>query len=554
MPYQLRDYQQYCVDQIFEYFKAHKGNPIIALPTGTGKSLVLAETCRSIITRYPTTRIMVLTHVKELIEQNFKTTLRHWPTAPAGVYSAGLKRRDSHTQITFAGIQSVYNKAEEFGLVHLLFIDECHLVSQKDDTTYRTFINSLKAINPHLKVIGLSATPWRTKQGMLTDPGGIFTDVAVDCTSLEAFNWLIKQGWLVRLVPKKTVIELDVSGVRITAGEFNQSELQAAVDKYEITEAALDEALVRAKDREHWLVFASGVDHAEHVADALTVRGVEAAAIHSRMASSERDKRILDFREGRLRALVNNNILTTGFDVPQIDCIVMLRPTASPGLWVQMLGRGTRPLPFVMSHDSPDLRLDAIAKSEKPNCLVLDYAGNTARLGPINDPVIPRRKGRSVNGLAPVRLCDNCGCYSHAASRFCENCGAEFPRSVKINSEASVQQLIKDSKEELIIVDYKVDTVTYSLHEKAGKPTSLRVDYHCGPFQRFSEYVCLEHGGHATYKARGWWRYRCPWGIPPSTLEGYAAVDHLRTPKAVQVRLGGKYAQIIGYKFNDDSA
>jgi len=530
----LRDYQQASVDKLFEYFTKKDGNPIVALPTGTGKSYVIGGFLKKALTQYPGTQAMLLTHRKELIEQDFKALLDMWPTAPAGIYSAGLDRRDHKDDVVFAGINSVYTKPEKFGMVHLILIDECHLVSPKGSTMYRTFINKLREVNPKLKVIGFSATPYRLGQGMLTDTDqGIFTDIAFDLTDRNSFNWLIEQGWIAPLIPKQTVAALDVSKVRMSRGDFVLKDLQIQVDEAKVTIAALKETVAQAHNRKHWLIFATGIAHAEHIADFLNDHfHIPAAAVHSKMKDEDRDQVIRDFKAGRLRAVVNNNILTTGFDFPDIDCIVMLRPTASPVLWVQMLGRGTRP-----------------AKG-KDNCLVLDFAGNTKRLGPINDPVLPKQKGKGAPGVPPVRLCEKCGAYSHASARVCENpeCQEPFPKNVKFTSMASIQELIAGTTPTPNKLN--VTKVTYAIHKKEGKPDSMRVTYFCG-LRMFREYVCLDHGGYATHIAHKWWMARSPWGVPPDTHTGMSAVKELKVPSAISVIEKGKYPEIVGYEFDD---
>lgn len=402
---QFRDYQDYAIESIFRYFEeGGEGNPVVAMPTGTGKSVVIGGFIQRAFQRYPGQRVMKLTHVKELIEQNFEKLLAIWPTAPAGIFSAGLRRRDAYCPITYAGIATAIKAVETFGHVDLLLIDECHLVSPKADTMYQAFINGLKKVNPYLKVIGFTATHYRMGQGLLIEEGGLFTDVCVDMTTLEAFNWFLAEGYLCPLVPRPTRTELDVEGVEIRQGEYNLKQLQEAVDRDEVTHAALLEALEMGHDRQHWLVFASGVEHAIHVAAMLESLGVSATCVHSKMSDGERDQRLADYKAGKYRAMVNNGILTTGFDFPAIDLIVMLRPTQSPGLWVQMLGRGTRPL-YAPGFDleTTEGRLAAIINSPKRNCLVLDFAGNTRRLGPINDPVIPKRKGKG-GGLSLIHI------------------------------------------------------------------------------------------------------------------------------------------------------
>ena len=339
----LRPYQLAAVDSIYTYFAAKAGNPIVAMPTATGKSVVIAEFCKGVINAYPQQRILVATHQKELIEQNHQKLVDHWPQAPAGIFSASVGRREV-APITFVGIQTVAKKAALFGHIDLMLIDECHLVGASQNTQYLLFIEALKAVNPHLKVIGLTATPYRLGMGMLTE-GGIFTDICFDLTERLTFNRLIAEGYLCPLISRKTAVELDVTEVEKQGGEFVQKQLQDAVDRSPITSAALKEAVAAGADRKHWLIFAAGLEHAAHISEMLNLMGVTCAVVSGELPKAERERLLLDFRLGKYRAVVNNNVLTTGFDFPGIDFIVMLRPTSSPGLWVQMLGRGTRILP-----------------------------------------------------------------------------------------------------------------------------------------------------------------------------------------------------------------
>jgi DNA repair protein RadD len=219
----LRQYQKYAVNSIFEYFKAgNKGNPLVLLPQGTGKSVVIADFVREAITQWPGTRIMMLTHVKELIEQNYAKLLSIWPTAPAGIFSAGLGAKDAFYPITFGGVSSVAKckTPSIFGKIDLLIIDECHLVSPNDATEYNRIIKQLKKVNPFLKVIGFTATDFRLGHGKLTENDHLFTDVAVNMTTLDGFNWFFDEGYLVRLVPKRTKLTVDSSKIKMRQGEF----------------------------------------------------------------------------------------------------------------------------------------------------------------------------------------------------------------------------------------------------------------------------------------------------------------------------------------------
>ena len=523
----LRYYQRQAVNAIFEYFTAHEGNPVLALPTGTGKSILIAQFIKEVMGLFPRQRFLMLTHVKELIEQNAKVLQKVWPTAPLGIYSAGLKGRDIIQPIIFGGRDSVVNNISAFGHRDLLLIDECHLLSPKDDTSYQKIINELKRINPKLKVIGFSATPYRLGQGMITD-GGLFTDICYDITGYEAFNRLIMEGFIAPLVPKRTAIELDISNVGISNGDYSKGELQRAVNKEEITRAALTEMIEQGCNRKSWLIFASGVEHSESISDMLNLMGVSCAAIHSKITAEEREERLKAFKSGELRAVSNNNVLTTGFDHPPIDLIGMLRPTCSPGLWVQMLGRGTRPC------------------EGKENCLVLDYAGNTKRLGPINDPIKPRKKGQAV-GEPPIKICENCGMYNHASVRFCDNCGAEFKFKVKIVQRASTEQLLKSDAP--VIERFNVHKVIYSRHNKAFTLPSIRVDYYCEGLARFREWVGIGRTGPFGNKAKHWWKQRSAVPVPETVDEALVLSSYLREPKTITVHVNKSLPEILSYEF-----
>lgn len=560
----LRHYQAEAVQSLFDYFITNGGNPVVALPTGTGKSYVIAEFVRRCLEMWLPTRILIVTHVKELIEQNFRELIEIWPTAPAGIYSAGLGRRDVHQPVTFCGVQSIAKRVEDFGYIDIVIIDECHLVSDKQDAQYAKVIGLLKLTNPMLKVVGLTATPYRLGMGLLTE-GKVFTDICCDWTGLEKFNQLIDEGYICPLIPKRTKTELNVDEVGITHGEFNIDELQAAVDRDWITRAALTEAKTLAAGRWSWLVFCAGVTHANHTRDILNELGIPALCVHTDLDPSlgdgTRDENLARFKRMEVAAICNVGVLTTGFNHKPIDCIVVLRPTMSASLWVQMLGRGTRPCP----------------ETYKQNCLVLDFAANTKRLGPINDPVIPRKKGKKGNGGAPFKICPACDVYNHARARFCIGCQYEFPAHLDIDLKAATDELIRKKKEEPapvvipIIERFKVDRVEWSKHlsRDYSKPPSLLVTYYCG-LRIFNEWLCLEHLGFALHKAHDAWRmmaehgatessrgrmaldYEDP-GDPPSSIdEALSLVGSLRPPSFIRVLLKPKWPEVVGYEWTED--
>lgn len=564
-----RYYQSEAVISFFDFFaNGGIGNPLIAMPTGTGKSLVMALLIMEICRRYRGQRILMATHVKELIDNNYKTLLKVWPSAPAGIYSAGLDRKDVGFPITYAGIGSIHKKAHIFQKIDIMLIDEAHLISPKTSTMYRKFIDDLKRYNPYLVIVGLTATPFRMGQGMLTNEyhghAPLFTHFCYDITGVEAFNRLLNEGFLCTLIPQKTNTELDVEGLHIVNGEFNIAEMQERYNIDKVIIEALEEAIVRGHDRKHWLIFATGVEHCDRISKLLNEKyGISCVSIHSK--EPDRDKNFKLFTTGQVRAAVNNNCLTTGVDYPDIDLAIILRPTNSPGLWVQILGRFIRPVwpnqnksnwhlwpqGYVESGrydiETQEGRLLCIKEGPKQNALVLDFAANTKRLGPINDPIIPypRKKKGGEPRSAPIKICDNCGMYNHASVRICGHCGYEFPRVIKIMSEASHEELIKT--QEIIIKVLKVTNVSYDTHSKAGKADSMVVIYQVGLLD-YKFWVCLEHPEPSGHKARQWWRKasRLPdVEIPTTTAEAILRTDELYFPSHIRVRLDTQFPQVM---------
>jgi len=559
----LRPYQQQAIESIYSYFQTKHGNPVIAMPTGTGKSLVQAGFLQRALADCNSQRFISLTHVKELVQQNAKQLQNLWPMAPVGIHSEGLNQRETNAPIIFGGIQSAIKDPAAFGYRDLMFVDEAQLLSPNDNSMYQQFIDVMLQLNPRFKVVGLTATPFRMGQGMLTDyplNGGtrIFTDICFDITGVEAFTKLIDDCYLAPLVTKHMNCEIDVSDIKVQAGDFVQAQVAEAIRKQHIIDSALAETMEVAKNRHCWLVFAAGIKNTLEITEKLIARGINTTCIHSnakgypKITSEERDKRIESFKAGRFRALVVNNIGTVGFDHPLIDCIVDLRPTTSVVFHIQKYGRGTRPA-FHPSFDWDQLRhleyrKQAIEMSQKHNCMVLDYAGNIGRLGPINDPQIPkgRKKG---NGDVPVKICPMCGTYNYTPARFCcdEDCNYEFIFKTKLERQASTEEVIRRIEDPQIDT-WPVTLRTYNIHKKAGKPDSLRVNYFSGHMM-FPVWLGFEHKGLMRKRAVDWWRQHSPDDPPKTAQEALERFDECRQTNRIKVLSNGKYPEILEFQF-----
>ena len=522
----LRYYQRAAIDALYDYFERQTGNPLISMATGTGKALVLCALCKEAIDRWPETNMVVLTSVKELVEQNYLELLGIWPEAPASLYSAGLGVKNLSGKIIFAGIQSIYKNAYKIPRrIDLIIIDECQYLSENDGTMYRTFIDAIKLCNPAVKVIGLSATIFRLSQGLLTDgDNAIFTDVVYDYGMLQG----IKDEFLSPIVSKGMSQQFDLTGVGVRGGEYIQGQLAAAVDQADITKKAIDEVMQYGADRRCWLIFATSIDHAIHIRDEVRSRGVTCEVVHSKMPKGERDDIIARYKAGHIRCIANINIMTTGTNVPQIDLIVAMRPSKSAGLIVQAAGRGTRLSPA----------------TSKQDCLLLDFAGWLRDHGPI-DLIRPKRKGKKGEGVAPVKTCPMCSTIIHAGLAHCSECGHEFEYEQKqmdstASDEAALSIHMKQTKE------YEVSSVSYYRHKKEGARDSLRVEYLCGMTKVFNRWICLEHSGGAREMACYWWRQTAGTTPPNTIADALSRVSELKKPRMIKVKKNGKYHEVIG--------
>lgn len=557
-----RDYQLEAHKSIWNYFYEHRtGNPVVGLPTGTGKAFQIAYFCWDTLQQYPRTKILVATHVKELVSQNHQEFLEQWPTAPAGIYSAGLGQKDTHQSVIFCGIASIVKNIEAFGHVDLMLVDECHLISLREDSMYKKVIDLLKKRNPHLRIIGFTATPWRQGQGRLTEGGGIFTDMAIDLTDMHSFNRFVREGYLVPLISNETKLLLDITGVHLIAGEFNEKQLDLAVNKDHITFAALQETVQHIHERRSWLVFATSLDHADKIRQMLEYLGVSCRVVHSKMSKGERDKNIADWKALKFTAIINMGVLTTGINHPALDLIVMLRPTMSAVLWVQMLGRGTRPLFVKEGYDLTTIegRLASIAASTKQTCRVLDFAGNIKRLGPVNDPVIPRKKGEPT-GEVPVKICDTCEAYNHISARYCggqpyktnEGCGAEFVFRVQLKTEASTQAVMKTTDAPIVEI-FMVNTMTSKLHEKPNKPPMVCISYFCMG-KKWMTFLMPEHNEFFRRKAEAWWRRRTNLVMPRTSAELLKMIPDFDIPTHVRVWTNADFPTVMDECFMGEFA
>ena len=520
---ELRGYQQRAIEASLEWMGNNLGNPLVVLPTGAGKSLVIAGLIKHALTEWPDTRIVVVTHVKELIEQNCAQARRYWPDVPAGIYSAGIGRREEGAQVLFCGIQSVYGKAAQIGWTDLVLIDEAHLVPKDGFGMYRTFLGDLGSMNNNMRVMGLTATPYRTDSGTLHEGDDrLFHGIAYDADLVS----LINDGFLSPTIARGSKVEIETGDVHIRGGEFIAGELESAAMAPGLVSAAVGEIIARGQDRKSWLVFCCGIKHAEAVAAELREAGVNVATVFGDTDKAERDRVVKEFKAGAIRCIVNVSVLTTGFDAPQVDLIALLRPTCSPGLFVQMAGRGFR-----------------LAEG-KQNCLLLDFGGNFERHGSL-DNIKAKDKRKGEAGEKPCKKCPNCQSFVATAVLQCPECGYEWPPREITHDERPAEAVAIAGLEPKQIETYDVTGVEYRRHQKQGKVVPvLRVTYRAGDFGEFNEWICLEHEGYAGERAARWWLSRAQAPVPGLVTEAIERKAELAQPLTITVELGGEWPEI----------
>jgi DNA repair protein RadD len=511
----LRPYQEEAIQALWDSWRENPhGAPVLCCPTGSGKSLILSSIIKQISEKHPKYRFIVATHVKELVKQNADEYFNITEGRP-GIYSSGLGVKQIQ-RVTFAGIQSIYRRKDLE--IDMLIIDECHLLSKDDNSMYQKFISNLKALNPRLKIMGLTATPMRMDQGSLVGENSTFTEIAYDIS----IRRLIEEGYLspILSVAKKSV---DLSGVKTSGIDYNKIDLENAFNREELIKAHVSEIIENGKDRKSWLIFCAGIKHAEDVTEELKRQGINADYVTGEMPAFVRDFKIGDFKDGKTTALVNVGILTTGFNAPQIDLLAILRATKSTSLYLQIVGRGTR---------------TALGKRD---CLVLDFGGNIDRHGPIDCVTINQKKGQeSKIGIAPSKKCERCGCVVAIRVTACPACGMEFPEGTKeLELKASSAPILSKTEE------YEVKNFDAKIHKKDGKPDSLRLMYYLDEYRYLSEFLCFQHGGIAARVAVKKWALAAGTHPPKTAREALERRDELKMPNKITVLKKDKYPEIV---------
>lgn len=531
----LRTYQRESLDALYNWWMRHPKIDdcgIICAPTGSGKSVVIAELTRLLFDTWPDAhpRTLIVVPSKELAEQNAEKLCTLLPAhLRIGYYSASLGKTPT-ADVIVATIGSVYKAAHVIGNIKMVIVDECHLINPNGAEVgrYRQFLTGLASYCAY-RVVGLTATPFRGNGVWLTDGDApMFTGIA-HTTKIQS---LLEAGFLAPLIRPIDALQtrIDTTGIGTSSGDYNLEQLSERVENY--LEQVVAETLIHAADRKKWLAFTPTVENADRLAALLRHRGIAVAVVCGATPKREREQLIAQFRAGELRCLVTVLALATGFDVPDVDCIIWARPTQSPVLYVQGAGRGMRIAPG------------------KADCLWLDYSDTTERLGPV-DSVKGRKKRKQQDRAAPTKVCDACGERCPTKCLECPSCGFVFPAEEpeKVARSAS-NAAIMAAQIAPKINTYPVTDVRYSINKKPGSPDSLRVDYWSGLRKVASEWVAFESANPwAREKAIRWLHRRGLTDLPRTTAAALDRMQDAIEPSTITVNESGRWPEIIKVEF-----
>ena len=549
--YTLRPYQSDAVESVYQHLREKDTNPCVVIPTAGGKSLCIAQVAKDAVTKW-NGRVMILAHVKELVEQNAGKLKSICPELPVGVYSAGLDSRDTQQPVVVAGIQSVYNKIEVFKPFDLVMIDEVHMVPPDGEGRYRTFLEAAKRVNPRVRLVGWTATPYRTQGGLICKPENLLNEVCYEIGVKE----LINRGYISNITARAGKVKADTEGLHIRAGEFVAEDVEKLMGEDRLVTSACQEIVELTRERQACLIFCTSIAHCKKVAAQIAkFSGEECAIVTGDTPDVEREETIRRLRgetvkadlfaeKSPLKYCCNVSVLTTGTDIPRLDTIALLRPTNSPGLLVQMVGRGFRLSP----------------ETGKTECLVLDYGRNIERHGPI-DMIRVKEPGQGGGGPL-AKECPNCRTIVNLPVMLCPTCGYQWPRK-ELERKAHEANAAKAAilSGEVTIEKFPVKHAIYQVWEKygapPGSPKTVRVTYDIDYLTHFSEWLCPEHTGYARRKFEKWWREHahpdCPMPRTAEEVCEHEFAGMLREVKSITVRFvsGQKYPEVTGCELGD---
>lgn len=515
---ELRPYQNIALDAVMSDLRKE---PCVLLQaaTGAGKTIIFSEIIRRWMTQYPALGIAVVAHRQELVAQARDKLLKVWPDGwhSLGLACAGAGAVNIGRPVTIGSVQTLARRRLSRP-VHLLIVDEAHRIpAVETGGQYHDLISNLRSINSDLRVLGVTATPYRLGHGYIygDDCKAGRTNLFPRLNHQIGLAELTAAGFLVPVRAKEGAnLKDDLAQIKLTHGEYDTAELNSLLLRGVHIQSAVDAYNQYGEGRDKVLVFAASIEHAEKLAQAFQAAGHQSGVVHSKMADRERRRVLHSFDHGDLKFLVNVGILTEGWDSPRVNLILMCRPTKAPALFVQMIGRGTR-----LHHGKNDL-------------LVLDLAENYRTHGDPADPIV--RKPGQGGGDAPVKVCPDCQAFVHASSLVCGGCGHRW----------QVQLVDEEKAPPMVAVELTPPGKSRVLNWKGFGHVSFKGNYmfllelQCRPGGTIRHWLDIEGSasGYGQSMARTlWWQLSGGRSYPLTVREAANRVGELHLPQFVTI-------------------
>lgn len=546
----LRPYQ---IDTLDVLHDAIQDRDILLLQaaTGAGKTAMIVRMIQRYFNSDSSRTFLIVMHKQELIQQ-FMASFKKFtsiPVADIGIACKGLSSKVvTDRRITIASVQTLVNQLNVYGGADLVVVDETHRIGHDDNSQYKVLLNKLREYKPDHKVIGVTATAYRLGHGMIygdeckAGRDNFFPDL----THRVLYSDLVRDGYL---MPLKGFVACDgdtaeeLSNATMTSGEYNMLDAGRIMTRH--ISSAVDAFEKYGADHKSVAVFACTIDHATRLSEEFSSRGHSACVIHSKLSAIERDYNLKEWQSGRIKIAVSINVLVEGFDHPGLSCLVMCRPTKSPVVFVQAIGRVLR------------------VHEEKSESLLIDLTSNVMEFGlDLDNPRFTIPSGMDGKGEAPVKICPGnnedgtaCGMSLHPATMVCHYCGYEYP---VVEMEASVSKMkeVNFNGEEEPPEWYDVMGMSTSIHtSKEGKQllkVSLQVGSGFYGSKSVNVWICLRdyYKGFAVDKGEEKWNEFSEEPFPDNVEEAEFLSGTFKVPSRALCSKKDRFLELIELDFN----
>lgn len=395
-----RPYQQAVIDKAINHCRSSNNPAVIDSCVSSGKTLMICYVTAHVVSKNG--RVLNITHVKELIVDAIESYAGH---SDFGICAASLNKKEIHKQVTFASIQTLANQLKKFEKVDLIQIDECHRVNDSNEkTAYIKVIKHFQKLNSKVRIVGWSGTPFRLNTGLLVGKKRLFKKIIATVYIKD----LLKLGFVTKpITPHSTSESYDFSSLEIKRGSYQEKDLNNVTHDERLTKVIIDDVIEKCHDRKKVIIFASTLQHAREIQGYLPAG--KSVYIDGSLNNTDRAHVLHQFHNNpNVQYLVNKDLLGTGYSFNEISAVVILRPTESLALLIQLIGRGLRLL------------------LGKEDCLILDYAGNF-------DDINELLSNENIKSIAPKNkkdmdeciICPDCGLFNGEYTRRCK-CGFWF--------------------------------------------------------------------------------------------------------------------------------